>query len=142
MSGYKTPAPKLKIYDVNNTPKTNVRGKAFIHITKNGIFTFNKPMVEKLGLKIGDSLRIANDEANPKDWYLLLGEHPDGFKVRKKTADTVLFNAAGIADLIFKSLKTTPKPGRILIGAEPVEVDKLKVWPLITSPLGKEASDG
>ena len=58
---------KLKIFTPSNTPDLT-KGAASINITQKGIITFTKPAVELLGLKVGDKVALAQDEASPKDW--------------------------------------------------------------------------
>ena len=128
---------KLKIFDITNT-KSQPKGRPYLTISAKGIFTLNKAMCDDCALKEGDVLKFAQDEKRPGDWYLITGaKKEEGFTLRSKgKAGTMLmFNCAGLAEEIFKSLNYKEKSGRIATGCEPIQHDGLTLIPLITSTL-------
>jgi hypothetical protein len=114
---------------VNATPKIGLN-------TKVGLFNFNKPACELMGLKKGDQIIIHQDEEDPENWFLEKVKQK-GFTLRDKENVTkgLLFNNTTLARAIGASVSFTGQSGRILIAGKPTEFEKRKLWGLLTSSL-------
>lgn len=126
---------KLKTY-LPTDFKTSLRSKPTIHLaSKSGTVTFSKGAVSVLGLSEEKrNVLILQDEDHPQDWYLrvLPAGSTEGFNLRNKSDQNMMFNSCGLVNKIFTDCKHSKPSGTVLIGAYDNEAD---VYPLITSSL-------
>lgn len=130
---------KLKEFNANNcfSSKRRSEGAPCIAINvKVGLFRFNKPATELLGLDEGDQVLFHQDEEDPENWYIEKVDK-NGFEVRIKAAigKGVLFNNTALARQIFSSVLFNGLSGKCLLAGQPTEFKKRKLFGLITSNL-------
>jgi hypothetical protein len=134
---------KIKRFNLTNSSNVQV-GSASVYIHNGGSFCISEPGVKRIGVTNHDTqhyIEVIQDEDNPKDWYLALSTEGLGFKLRKeKSTNKYGFNSGIIAKEILKGLpkspppiSTTPLTASLLIGADFIESEGLKLWPIITS---------
>ena len=126
---------KLKSFNPTNIPASTKSGIPKIALnSKSGTISFTKFACEKLGLKLtGAQIEFFQDEKNKEDWYI--SESKVGFVLRAKDDKSMLFNATFLVKSIFESKEYLHHTGHVLIAAEPVKINNVDHWPLITSTL-------
>lgn len=130
---------KLKSYNPETLPVSS-KGKPAMYLnSKAGMLHISAAAAEKLGLKEGDFIELSQDEDEPQDWYLSKTKKGFGLRNKKKGSaeQGLIFNNTALTKLIFESVGYQEQTGRVLFGAEPVTVNKVDYWPVITSNLLK-----
>jgi len=79
-----------------NEPAITVNGKS-------GLITFNKALIQKLGLKEADTVSFYQDEEHPLKWYFFHSEN--GFIIRQTTGGNLIFGCKAMAKDILSSLE-------------------------------------
>lgn len=119
---------KLKSYTIENAAGV-IKGKATVHISiSSGVFSLSKEACKMMGIKIGDSIEIHQDEDNPKDWYF--EKSKKGFTIWK-SQNGLKFNNSLSARELLKSIGKDCNVA-IRISPEPIVANKKELWPLIT----------
>lgn len=133
---------ELIIYD---QPGRSISTTPQISFNNTGGVTFNRPMVEFLGLKAGEHVAFAQDPNDPVNWYVYKAS--TGFKTRASKANNLVFNAAEICKRILDG-KKVDRPAaqkswtvRLKIGKEPIDYQGHKLYPIITAPLAQKANE-
>lgn len=126
---------KLKTYNKTNT-LTKDRGTPAISITHTGVFRVSTVLAEEMKLQEGDQVALAQDEDEPKDWYLHKVK-ADGFPIHISGGGHV-FSALGITRQMMELIEFKHKTGRMIVG-EKITHDKVQMWPLILSSLKNTA---
>lgn len=73
-----------------NAPSDRTGRTAKISFQKNGVFSINRPACEKLKLKAGDCVSIAQEKEEPRNCYLY--KDKDGFDLREhSTSKSLIF---------------------------------------------------
>ena len=125
---------KLTQYSAKTFPKTSdyKDSAAKIKFTKAGYIAFNHPLCALAGLKIGDTVCVAQDEDQPENWYIY--KHPDGYALKphsnKKQRDLVFAYRALIKE-VFSCFEFPLDKGQYFeIDATPVTLkgDKTIYW--------------
>ncbi len=116
-------------------------GKASVGFNKAGTINLNEKACERLELKTGDKIAIAQDEESPENWYIF--KHEEGFDVRA-TSDKkgFVFNHSSLCKEIFKFFElSTDKSHRFLLAEEETknEDDTTIYWGLL--PPADKAED-
>lgn len=114
-----------------NTVATK-RGEPMISLARKGANCINKAAAEKMQLA-GDSLiGFHQDKDNPEDWYISLVE--EGFPLRNDKGDGALyFNNVAMAHTMLDALGIEEDRCAFMLASEPVTVDEVDYWPLITA---------
>ena len=86
---------------------------------------------------------LANDEQNPKDWYLCRTQHEEGFRLRgdrpgknaatKRLTGGVEFSNVCLASKLLALAKAECFSVRYLVAKEPVVVDGVKYYKILTA---------
>lgn len=121
---------KLKIY--TRDAASRMPGIPKIRVAKSGLITINPGAAERIGIKLGDIISLAQDEERPKDWYLNVNGDPAGYKCRVDKNKSFAFNSVPITTTVLKSLGQDASIS-IAVGAESIEFDGKIFWPLITA---------
>lgn len=121
---------KLKIYDATTVVATSRHGKHSVNMNyKTGLITFSRTLVASLKAKKNTKYAFAQDQSNPKDWYIYAS--PNGFDSREKEGGMLMLNSTPTARAIAESAgidySTT-----YLVGKEPTKVDGVDYWPILT----------
>jgi len=128
---------KLETFNTENVQNQR-SGTPMIGVNHlSGTIRFNPAAVEKIGLVKDMMIFLHHDKDNPGDWYLEIVKEK-GFLLRKKSITGekgLVTQSCKLVRKIFETVKYNGKSGNIGIGAEPLKVDKLKLWPLITAKL-------
>lgn len=129
---------KLKIYTPENLPSNgggNMRNQkpSILFNQKPGGTSFNGALVEMLKLKHGDCVQICQDEDSPKDWYILLSESGFVLNKPKDGGKYLFFNSIPLGRKVLESLKVENQSARMIVVNEPVEIDNLTYYPIITA---------
>lgn len=123
---------KLKEFNSRNSMAYK-DGLPFIGINiKSGRIRINKSTIDLMKLELGMQVVFSQDEENPKDWYLAIKE---GGLLVKQGLDSTSFMAYSryIAKVIAESCEINITSFRMNIGKEPVVVDGIEYYPVITS---------
>ena len=118
----------LKIYNASASKARS--GKATVNIApKSGLISISKAAAEIMKIKAKDKLILAQDDQNPKDWYLAI--HDSGFSARGDDG-RLFFNSCAIAKSFCDSIGVD-YPSSYLIGKKPTKIDGLDCWPIFVS---------
>ena len=74
---------KLIIWNKANScsPATYAQRRT-IRVNRHGYIYLSGALTAEMELRDGCRLNLANDEQNPKDWYLCRTQHEEGFRLR------------------------------------------------------------
>ena len=121
---------KLIIWNKANScsPATYAQRRT-IRVNRHGYIYLSGALTAEMELRDGCRLNLANDEQNPKDWYLCRTQHEEGFRLRGdrpgKNAATKRLTG-GVAKAECFSV-------RYLVAREPVVVDGVKYYKILTA---------
>ena len=127
---------KLKEFNQENS-RNIMTGRLTVRIyRRTGIFQFSKQAAEVLGLQIGSLVTIHQDEEHPEDFYFHKTSDPKGFILRGKGAELsgLTFNCSKVAVKIL-DLKKVEKSASFQISKQPMLINGLEYWPIITARL-------
>lgn len=109
---------------------------AFLSISKTNYMRFNQALKNRLGLKHGDVIKMAQDQDNPKDWFLLLNQR-SGFELRAKDDEDkgLMLQSSSLVAIMRESLgmSTKDKSVRFLVAEKPVSDDNPYVYAILTA---------
>ncbi len=125
---------KLVTFDAENMVSQR-KGDAYISFSRNAANSLSKAAVDRTGFSPEDKIAIHQDEDNPEDWYLSLGEA--GFPLRddKKDGSSLYFNNTAMSNTILDALGIDEEEQRVsfLISGEPTVVDEVNYWAILTT---------
>lgn len=123
---------KLKVYDNTDLTGRAELKRACLKIYKTQIVLYPE-LLTLLGVGIGDRVKFSQDSERPNDWYICV-DNENGVLIRKygKTASFTC-----ILGLVSKAVPQYWHKQMILVGDQPVEVDGLKWYPLLTAGLNE-----
>lgn len=121
---------KLKIFNSENSAQVRVGTPSF-YFAKAGCNTINATAVKAIGLKPGDMVSIAQNEEDPRTFYLF-HDKVSGFKLRDYNKSGALaFNSASIAQQAINAAGSDKKTISCRLITEPVTMDRTKYYPII-----------
>jgi len=134
----------LKIYSEDNCRLVR-QGISTIRFQRAGCIGFSKAAVEAFSLKEKDRVLFAQDENNPRDWFVIKDSKTagkSGFVLRKNSASAGLnCNCASVCKKLFESLKDKIVPNTKSIGfrlsVNPEINDGNEYYAIITSAVLK-----
>jgi hypothetical protein len=132
----------LIIYDqpgrsINTTPE--------IAFNETGLIWMSRMLARQLEIKEGDHIAFAQDPKEPENWYVYKAKK--GFRVRINASGSFTTNCAEVCKLLFKQFRVDreayakSKRLKLKIGSEALKQNGLKLLPIITAPLAKEANE-
>lgn len=128
----------MKLKEFNPENSVSVKGVILTPAvginSRSGIFNFNKPACELIGVKNADRLLILQDEDDPENWYI--EKAATGFVLREKikiTKGLVFFNTS-VAKKLQSSLGIKKDGFRMLLSGQPTLVGKRKLFGLLSVP--------
>lgn len=125
----------LKVYDRTLLRSSGRNASPRITINKMGQFIINKAAAEMIGMR-GDKvgIQIAQDESNPRNWYVKASEEVNAFKARL-TKISYVFNAKSLYLKIIESMKADDTVTyRLPIGSDPTD----GWYPIITAAIKRQ----
>lgn len=132
---------KLREFNADNTISMRTV-KPTVHInTRTGLFNFNQPACDLIGLSSEKQVVFHQDEEDPESWYVEVVKEK-GFSARgKDKSKGLMFNNTTISRSIFDSVSFIGRSGRILLSAEAEVIGKRKLFALITASLKVKSED-
>jgi len=122
---------KLVTFNRVSVPSRS-KGEAIVSLSRKGASSLSKDAVQLTELTAGEEIGFHQDEKKPEDWYMSRTE--DGFMLRDdKGSGGLAFNNVVMADIILESLNIDQERVAFLIGSEPVIIDEVQYWPIITA---------
>ena len=130
---------KLIIWNKANScsPATYAQRRT-IRVNRHGYIYLSGALTAEMELRDGCRLNLANDEQNPKDWYLCRTQHEEGFRLRgdrpgknaatKRLTGGVEFSNVCLASKLLALAKAECFSVRYLVAKEPVVVDGVKYY--------------
>jgi hypothetical protein len=109
-----------------------------VRITTGGVIVINTAAMKQMQLAAGNRISMAQDDENPKDWYIF--RHADGLEVKAKNGDQKSFGiqSSFLCNEILKSLGLEKgKTCGFKLAPAPTEIDGKTLWALITSKILK-----
>ena len=113
---------KLQKFDASNSKSVRT-GEPTINFNMAGGICFSKTFCQKIGLKKGDKVSIVQDEDQPEDWYIIIGDK-DGFPIRENTGEGCAFNNAFICKNFIEHLQINAKSVNCKLATEPADIPK------------------
>ena len=135
---------KLIIWNKANScsPATYAQRRT-IRVNRHGYIYLSGALTAEMELRDGCRLNLANDEQNPKDWYLCRTQHEEGFRLRgdrpgknaatKRLTGGVEFSNVCLASKLLALAKAECFSVRYLVAKEPVVVDGVKYYKILTA---------
>lgn len=122
---------KLVTFDTTNMVSQR-KGDACISISRQGFNSISKNAVERTGFAEGDKIALHQDQENPEDWYMSLGE--DGFSLKaSKDGGGLSFNSAAMSNAFLDALQIEENRVAFFIAGEPTTIDEVDFWAILTS---------
>lgn len=124
---------RLFIYNKENTISTYTRGgERTIRINRtNGVVYFSRILADMLKLKDNERVVFANDEDNPKDWYLSKTNDENGFLVKNEKTG-VRFISTSLCNKILDSVKIQSN-ATFLVANKPINDNGATFFKIIVS---------
>ena len=127
---------KLKSYDKTNTivkgydvtPKISFNAKT-------GVIRISAMAAKKIGLKVGDTVALAQDEDKPADWYLYVSDK--GFTIKNSGKDNTALKF-GCKEVAHDVVRSSNEPNAMtntltmILSTDPVEIDGQVYYPIAT----------
>lgn len=132
---------KLFIYNKENSITTTAKcGNRTVRINRsNGVIYLSRMLANSLSFRSGEKLIIANDEDNPKDWYLGKTNDGNGFDLKNDKGGVRFINKY-LALKILDSAKVEAN-STFLVAKEPINSDGLLFYKIIiSSPVNRNAN--
>ena len=141
---------KLIIWNKANScsPATYAQRRT-IRVNRHGYIYLSGALTAEMELRDGCRLNLANDEQNPKDWYLCRTQHEEGFRLRgdrpgknaatKRLTGGVEFSNVCLASKLLALAKAECFSVRYLVAKEPVVVDGVKYYNSYRQPDSRHA---
>lgn len=136
---------KLFIWNKENSySPTMYAERRTIRVNRHGYIYLSGALAAEMDLQHESRLNMANDEENPKDWYLCKTQDETGFLLRgdrhkelpqtkRHTISGVEFSNVCLATKMLSFAKTECFSVRFLVAKEPVEVEGVKYYKILTS---------
>lgn len=122
---------KLQTFNSSNMV-TQRKGDATIAFSRKSANSLSKAAVERTGYEVGDQISLHQDEENPEDWYISLGE--DGFTLRdSKGSGSLVFNNVAMANTLLDALGIDEDRCAFFIAGQATEIDEVKYWAILTT---------
>jgi hypothetical protein len=119
------------------------KGQSTINITRQGVISVSVVACKLIDIKPGDEVIISFDQDRPMDWFIRKGEADAGghklvLRLHNKNKDaknmqSLMANCASLTNKIFLHLKTDKKSVSMRIGSDPIEIEGVKYFPIITA---------
>lgn len=124
---------KLKTFNAENASLKR-SGKPTIRVNrKSGVLSLSTSALELMDLKQGSEIELSQDEDSPADWYIHKSHSGNGFKIKCRLRNAQI-QSTYLARKILDCLKQPDmQSARFLISREPVEIEGLTCWLIITS---------
>lgn len=125
---------KLKIF----TPQNNYKQHdPRISIKGSGVVSLGRTLARIVDIQEDETIALAQDETNPKDWYLVVGK---GYcKARVDKQGNCLFNHSAATKALLDSIDCERSSQSFLVSEEPVTNEAGRVYAIITlNPLIKK----
>lgn len=131
---------KLKLYTQAEMPIIVTNDPMITISLKRGEIRINQATAKLIGLKKGDHIVLVNDEAKPKDWYLIKSNAEQGFQLRNRDSMTSLgFYNVNLVRMFFKKMNNRESTVRLKVSNQSLNIDGLTLYPIITAPIYKES---
>jgi hypothetical protein len=105
-----------------------------ISFTKAGVLVLNQTAMQKLNLKAGDKISLAQDPDNPSNWYIFKDKE-NGFEIRhgyKQKAG--LINHRQLCDLFLDCFgMEKDKSNSFKLGGQPTIWGKVEYWGILVN---------
>lgn len=136
---------KLFIWNKENSySPTMYAERRTIRVNRHGYIYLSGALAAEMDLRHGSRLNMAHDEENPKDWYLCRTQDEAGFllrgdrhkeppKTKRHAVSGVEFSNVCLATKLLALVKTECFSVRFLVAKEPVEVDGVKYYKILTA---------
>ena len=122
---------QLKVYDATTQHRIGIQNTRISFNLVTGYININKRLVSLLQIGDKSTLSISQDMNRPADWYIYLD--PKGMLVRKSTTGSMLIsNKRCCADFAISIGAPDSRLLIVKVGLEPIEVQGIKMYPLIT----------
>lgn len=126
---------KLKEFNSQNSSFVKTGEPTISCNVKAGLMNLSIELVKIMKLSDDSRISIHQDEENPEDWYL--SDSKDGFKLRSdkkgsKGNAALSFNNTTTVKALAKSLNIDSNYIKCKVGDEPIVVNKVKYYPIIT----------
>lgn len=133
---------KLFIYNKENSIATTAKGgNRTVRINRsNGVIYLSRMLAKSLSFRGGEKMIIANDEDNPKDWYLGKTNNENGFDLRDDKGGVRFINKC-LALKILDSAKVEAN-STFLVAKEPINIDGVLYYKIITSSSISRTANG
>ena len=97
---------ELKKYNQTNCPNNPISASAspLVRISVKGRISLNKGLSQALNLKDGDRVELGQDKQYPSDWYIIVSNDKNGFKLTTDRRGTLCFQNTTVAGLIGASV--------------------------------------
>lgn len=123
---------KLKVYDNTDLTGRAELKRAGLKIYKTQIVLYPE-LLTLLNAGLGYRVKFSQDSERPNDWYICV-DNENGVLIRKYGKSNAF---SCILGLVSKTVPEHWHKQMILVGNQPVEVDGLKWYPLITAGLNE-----
>lgn len=131
---------KLKVYTAIDRSNHCSVGLRFIGIRRKARrVTLSRLFVKDEGIELNDATYaiLSFDEESKADWYIALGDYPQGFKVnsskdKSKYGTTHYFAIGQVAAQILDTCKIK-ESANFLVAEKPIESDGVKWYKIITA---------
>lgn len=128
---------KLIIYNCENTRmKDPSKGRRSIRFNRvNGSIYISVALVKDLGITEADQIEFANDEENPKEWYLRKTSNKQGFPLQFNKGGTRMVSKF-VSKAVLDSVKLKDSSATFLVSKEAVETENGSFYKiLVTCPI-------
>lgn len=135
---------KLIIWNkANSYSPTTYAQRRTIRVNRHGYIYLSGALTSEMELRDGCRLNMANDEQNPKDWYLCRTLQEEGFRLRgdrpgenaatKRQTGGVEFSNVCLASKLLALAKAECFSVRYLVAKEPIVIDGVKYYKILTA---------
>lgn len=136
---------KLFIWNKENSySPTMYTERRTIRVNRHGYIYLSGALAAEMDLRHESRLNMAHDEENPKDWYLCRTQDETGFllrgnrhkelpKTKRHAVNGVEFSNVCLATKLLALVKTEYFSVRFLVAKEPVELEGVKYYKILTS---------
>lgn len=121
---------KLNTFDATNIEAIRT-GKPTILLCRHKANNFSKAAIELTEWESGTMIAFHQDEENTGDWYISISA--TGFILKDKDNGAMSFHNAAMSNTILDSLGLECDSATFTISKEPVEVEEVVYWLIITA---------
>lgn len=121
-------------FDKTNSTSTLGRGavpSATVHMGEKGTFRFSKLLVEQMGIEEGNGLAFLYDKTG-SEWFLQRDDE-NGIPLRAVKNGGLQLNSSKLVKRVSATLPGEMPSAVFQVAPEPIEVEDIKMWALLTS---------